>query len=47
MGDILLADLEADALQKISDETKRILPCWSLQIASEKKKYREEILLTI
>jgi hypothetical protein len=40
-----LADSDADTLEKMFGETKRILPCWSLQITSE--KYREEILSTI
>ncbi|KAL6065033.1 hypothetical protein STEG23_028902 [Scotinomys teguina] len=36
MDDILLADSNADTLEKLFEEVKKILPCWGLQIAPEK-----------
>lgn len=40
MHDILLADSNAASLEKIFGKSKRILPCWGLQIASEKNTKR-------
>ncbi|KAL6040241.1 hypothetical protein STEG23_020317 [Scotinomys teguina] len=36
MDDILLADSNADTLERLFEEVKKILPCWGLQIAPEK-----------
>ncbi|KAL6087981.1 hypothetical protein STEG23_022841, partial [Scotinomys teguina] len=36
MDDILLADANADTLERLFEEVKKILPCWGLQIAPEK-----------
>ncbi|KAL6086199.1 hypothetical protein STEG23_010845 [Scotinomys teguina] len=36
MDDILLTDSNADALERLFEEVKKILPCWGLQIAPEK-----------
>lgn len=43
MDDVLLADSEADILEKMFSETKRRLPYWGLQIASEKKQSADSI----
>ena len=37
---ILLADSDSDTLEKVFEEAKKILPCWGLQIAPEKKIQR-------
>lgn len=39
MDDILLADSDADTLE---EEVKRILSCWGLQIAPEKKNTKRD-----
>ncbi|KAL6037706.1 hypothetical protein STEG23_029167, partial [Scotinomys teguina] len=36
MDDILLTDSNADTLERLFEEVKKILPCWGLQIAPEK-----------
>ncbi|KAL6045981.1 hypothetical protein STEG23_001675 [Scotinomys teguina] len=36
MDDILLADSNADTLERLFEEVKKILPCWGLQIAPGK-----------
>ena len=36
MSDILLDVSDADTLEKVFDEVKRILLCWGLQIVTEK-----------
>ncbi|KAL6087838.1 hypothetical protein STEG23_011789 [Scotinomys teguina] len=36
VDDILLADSNADTLERLFEEVKKILPCWGLQIAPEK-----------
>ena len=43
--DILLADSDADTLEKMFSETKRISPCWGLQIASEKSRVEIWVIL--
>lgn len=45
MDDVLLADSEAVTLEKMFSETKRRLPYWGLQIASEKKKQSVDSIL--
>ena len=45
MDNILLADSEKDTFEKMFKVTQRILPCWALQIAPGKKKYKEKIHL--
>jgi hypothetical protein len=42
IDDILQVDSDNNILGKIFDEVKRILPCWELQIAPEKKKIQRK-----
>ena len=44
MDDILLSDSNIDTLERMFKEIKIVLPKWGLQVAPEKKKYKEEIL---
>ena len=43
MDDILFSDSKADTLERMFEEVKKILPCWGLQIASEKIKRNDSI----
>lgn len=46
MDDIYLVDSHTDTLEKKSEEPKKNLPCWKLQIAP-KKIQRDSITQTI
>ena len=45
MDEILLFGSNGNTLEWMIEEVKKILPCWGLQIAPE-KKYKEVIPLT-